>query len=728
MNRREFLLTTALGSVAAAKGQSTEAAERVDFGYAFAPPHRMTVARPDASEKTLLDVEPGLLTISWSYEDLRNAPLATFKPPRTEWRVQVVPQIDGHPLADSRWKRGERSLPLLENEYRGQEGSVLLQVIGAEGAALARVSLVNTSSSVHRFTVRCEVQKGWVAHNAAWMDAGRDPGALLAAFSERPDRVLLFGLDAPEYAVAAKSITLAWTLAAGERREGWLVRPYQAFQGDLAALRNENWQARFDGAVAEWRSLLGRAAQFDIPDEAVKNAFYACLGDLFIMREPLKDGYLGVVAGTEVYRATNPFEPAIAAICLDQLGYHREAADGLRVHLDMQEASGEWADPKGWVHHMWGASGFKAWAATEHYRLTGDRRYLEAVYPRMAACSRWQDRKRRETVASADVASRGLMPRGMGDGGLMNGADYFGVFYPHNIMATFADRLSADVAAELGKPAEAGELRKIYERALAALLASLKMGCIQEEGYRWIPGSPGNPSGSRWGALYALFPAGLIGPADPLVTGTLRKIEHSISVGGQPVHTGWMEDGVWVGITLDNLAEAHLAIGDGDAAIRYLYSSLNHGTPLYTWCEERGQEPSAKKISGDRQHLWAPVAVLRLLRDALVMEQAERLHLGLGTARSWLQQGKTVGVREAPTHFGTVSYRIESDVTHRTIRADVQPPRRRTVQEIVLHLRHPERAALKGVTINGRATGEFDRQNEWVRLPQEGPLRVVAAY
>ena len=207
MNRREFLLTTALAG-AADKGQGAEAVERVDFGFAFAPPHRMTVARPHASEKTLLDVEPGLLTMSWSNEDLRNAPLATFKPPRTEWRIQVEPQIDGHPLADSRWKRGGRFLPLLENEYRAQEGSVLLQVIGAEGAALAKVSLVNTSSSAHRFTVRCEVQKGWVAHNAAWIDAGRDPDALLAAFSERPDRVLLFGLGAAEYAVAAKSITL----------------------------------------------------------------------------------------------------------------------------------------------------------------------------------------------------------------------------------------------------------------------------------------------------------------------------------------------------------------------------------------------------------------------------------------------------------------------------------------------------------------------------------------
>ena len=129
MNRRQFFLTSALGAVAA-QGQGPEQAERGDFGYAFAPPHRMTVARPEASEKTLLDVAPGLLTMSWSYDDIRNTPLAIFKTPRTEWRVQVRPQIDGKPFGQSNWKRGGGFLPLLENDYHDGAGSVLLEAIG----------------------------------------------------------------------------------------------------------------------------------------------------------------------------------------------------------------------------------------------------------------------------------------------------------------------------------------------------------------------------------------------------------------------------------------------------------------------------------------------------------------------------------------------------------------------------------------------------------------------
>ncbi|MFQ8804479.1 MAG: hypothetical protein ACLR8Y_04285 [Alistipes indistinctus] len=41
--------------------------EPVNFFYAFTTPHRMTVALPDSSDKTLLDAEDGKLTVSWTY-------------------------------------------------------------------------------------------------------------------------------------------------------------------------------------------------------------------------------------------------------------------------------------------------------------------------------------------------------------------------------------------------------------------------------------------------------------------------------------------------------------------------------------------------------------------------------------------------------------------------------------------------------------------------------------
>lgn len=744
MNRREFLHAGVLSFAAAAASEqilgstSTSAPdvhphlddEHVNFGYAFAPPHRMTVARPEASEKTLLDLEQGLLTLSWSYDDLRNTPLAIFKTPRTAWRIKVQPLLDGKPFLHNSWRRGENVLPMLDSKYFEPAGSVQLEVIGGVTAAVMRVQVKNSDTVARRFSIACETMDGWVMHNPAWIDTSQDPDALVACQGERPDRVLLFGIGAAQFPVARCTMTLEWTLQPGESGNGWIVRPYEAYEQELVQLRTKDWSEEFASSKKEWQQLLGRAVAIQVPDSAVRNAFYACLGDLFIMREPLAAGYMGTLCGTEGYRSTNPFEPCLAAIALDQTGFHSEAANGLRVHLDMQETNGEWADPKGWAHHMWGCSGMKAWASTEHFKLTGDRSYLEAAFPRLAASSRWQEIQRQKTripESAGAPGTYGLMPRGMGDGGLMNGSDYFGVFYTHNILAVFADQLSVQAAETLGKTDQLAELREIHDSAMRDLRASLIKGAIHQDDLRWIPGSPANPTGSRWGVMYSLFPTGVLEPDDPLVIGTLKKIEQSISPGGQPVHTGWMEDGAWVAITLDNIAEAHLVLGHGDIAIAYLYSTLNHGTPLYTWCEERGQEPQTKKTSGDRQHLWTPLAVVRFLRDCLVMEQADGLHLALASARSWLDQGGTVGIHDAPTHFGNISYQIRADVDKGLIRAEIAPPARELPKEIVLHLRHPENKMMRRVTVNGK-THDFEAQNEVVRLASAGGTIVVEAF
>ena len=691
----------------------------------------MTIARPEASEKTLLDLEPSLLTMSWTYDNLRHEPLCLYRAPKTAWRIKIQPLLEGKPFLQSSWKRGEDILPMLDNLYSGAAGTVQLEAIGAATGALVRVGAHNSDSVAHRFSIVSEVLGGWCNHNPAWIVPGENPDALVAGEQDRPDRVLLFGMGAARYPVDKNTMTLEFVIQPGETRSGWLVRPYIAYEQDLAQLRKNDWDREFDAAKEEWKALLHRAISMQIPDSGVRNAYYACLGDLFIMREPLADGYMGEICGTEAYRSTNPFEPSLVAIALDKAGLHAEAANGLRVHLDMQEPDGNWDDPKAWGHHMWGDAGMKAGAGMEHYKLTGDRAYLQALFPRLAASSRWQETQRQKSRTAGNVGSAtyGLMPRGMGDGGLMNGDDYFGIFYTHNVLSVFADALSVDAAEILGHSDRLPELRHIHESAADDLRASLRKGAIHEDDFEWIPDSAGNLLGSRWGSLYAFYPTRLLQGEDPLVTGTLKKIERKISPGGQPVHTGWMEDGAWVAITVDMVAESHLALGHGDTAIAYLYSSLNHGTPMYTWCEERGLDPGTKETSGDRQHLWTPVAVVRFLRDALVMEQPDGLHLGLATARSWLHQGQTVGVRQAPTHFGEVTYQIKSDVENGVIRAEITPPDREQPKAIILHLRHPAHKPMRRVTVNGKPIQDFEAKNELVRLsPAKETLRVEAFY
>jgi hypothetical protein len=509
-------------------------------------------------------------------------------------------------------------------------------------------------------------------------------------------------------AAAQKTLLMVWNVKPGEKRSGWLVRPYRGYAADLPALRARNWGQELSEAKREWHALLARAAKVVIPDPGVATAFLACLADLFIMREPVAGGYIGGVPGTEVYRAASSGEAGIMAVALDQLGLHKEAIEGYRMCIEMQEPDGNWNDYKGWGHLMWCMAGFKARSIIEHYRLTGDRKYLAEVYPRLLASSRWQERQRQRTRVGAGgnlPLTYGLLPRGFGDCGLMNDGDLYGVFLPHNIWAVYADRVAVEAAEILGQTKDLDELRRIFETARRDLLAAMDRGAIREKDYRWIPGVPGKTSGSRWGVLNALHPCGLL-PADhELITGTLRHIEANISKGGIPIHTGWLADGMWVAITLDNIAEVHLARGNGDAAAKYLYATLNHGTPLFTWCEERGPEPGSAKCTGDRQHLWTPVAVVRALRDCLLMEDGGGLNLASGIDREWLASGRPVGIERGATHFGPVTLQMQYDKANSRVTGHVEFSQDRQCPWARLHIRLPGK--LRVVAVNPESGAEI---------------------
>ena len=487
----------------------------------------------------------------------------------------------------------------------------------------------------------------------------------------------------------------------------------------LPALKRVDWSEEFDQAVRAWKSLVQRAARFTIPHTAVQNAFYAGLADCFVMREPVSAEYVAGTPGTEGYRAPGSGEPAIVAVLLDQLGLHADAILGYQMCIDQQGPDGNWADPLGWGHYWWGASGFKSWPIMEHFRLSGDTAHLASVYPRMLASSRWQEQQRARSrihVNGEPPLTFGLMPRGMGDCGLKDGDDLYGVFIPHNLWAVFADAMTLEAASILGKSGDLPELQKIHSRALTDLVQAMDRGAISENGYRWIPGVPGKTCGSRWGALNAAFPHRILPPHHELIDGTIKKIEAQVSPGGIPLNTGWLKDGMWVAISLDNLAEVLLLRDEADAACKYLYATLNHGTPLYSWCEERGPEPGSKQITGDRQHLWTPLAVCRFLRDALVMEDGSTLHLARGTARQWLAGDAPLGVERACTHWGTISYQLRHNQKKGSIKGYIELAGSATPR-LALHLRLPHGRKIKPGSIpKGSALDAAEEAIVWEKF------------
>lgn len=102
------------------------------------------------------------------------------------------------------------------------------------------------------------------------------------------------------------------------------------------------------------------------------------------------------------------------------------------------------------------------------------------------------------------------------------------------------------------------------------------------------------------------------------------------------------------------------------------------------------------------------------------MEDGPNLWLARATPRVWLEQGKWISVRNAPTHFGLVDYAIISDADHGKITATLKLPSRHPVNEVWLRLRHPKSAPMKRVFLNGKAWKNFDAAKEIVKLHRVG--------
>ena len=132
---------------------------------------------------------------------------------------------------------------------------------------------------------------------------------------------------------------------------------------------------------------------------------------------------------------------------------------------------------------------------------------------------------------------------------------------------------------------------------------------------------------------------------------------------------------------------------------------------------------------GPPDKIYEESCFLERFRQMLVMEDAGQLWLARATPRAWLEQGKYIAVRNAPSHFGPVSYRIQSDAAKGMIRATVDLPTRLASTDVLLRLRHPIAARLESVEVNGQAWTKFDAPREVIRLAGlTGRAEVTARY
>ena len=463
---------------------------------------------------------------------------------------------------------------------------------------------------------------------------------------------------------------------------------------------------------------------------------------------------------------------------LDLQGMHREAADGLDQWLSLplepgpvkgthplskpDRPLGHFSDGFGCLTHAVGPEGVGGqmdavhsmgpgaimFALSEHFRLTGDLDWLKANAPRMEANVGWILRQRRvlenNLPGGQRLWSKGLQPAQVvtPDSLCMHMPFYETEGYYWLAVKSMAEMLARlDPAEGARLAAEVEAYRRDLFAAIDRSIALTPVVAVRDGTYHsFIPFAPyvrGFASGAwGWrrcqghvGAIYwdtvqsadpLISPAGLLSPDDPRVQGHLDVLEDRLLLENEKVAArtpGFDADKDWFAHAswqyqcgLERHANIHLAADD---APNFLRSMLNqYAVDImpgeYTFREHTTTGPPDK--------LFEEACFLERLRMMLVMEDGNVLWLARATPRAWLEQGKRIAVRNAPTHFGLVSYEMASDVAHGRLVATVNLPSRNPPREVVLVLRHPASAAIADVRVNGKDWTDFDAARGWVRL------------
>jgi hypothetical protein len=137
------------------------------------------------------------------------------------------------------------------------------------------------------------------------------------------------------------------------------------------------------------------------------------------------------------------------------------------------------------------------------------------------------------------------------------------------------------------------------------------------------------------------------------------------------------------------------------------YGSLAYGMSRGTWAGVECTNVFTGVNARTLPHLRSGTQQLRLLRNMLIREDGNRLILAQAVPQHWLDAGEQVTVRDAPTRFGNVSYTIVSHVDKGWIAVKLDPPKRNPPKAIVLCLRHPGKAQIRSVTIEGKPIEHF---------------------
>jgi hypothetical protein len=521
----------------------------------------------------------------------------------------------------------------------------------------------------------------------------------------------------------------------------WEIKPdeYKSLKGGAILLSDTE---------AYWNNILEFAAQLEIPEPLLLNVIRASQVHCLMAARNEENG-----KRIAAWIASDRYGP------LESEAHSIIRGMGLMGHEDFARRSLEFFinkyNPAGYLttgYTVMG-TGWHLWTLAEHYQLTKDSQWLKKVTPEVARVCQWIVRQREKTkkinAYGEKVPEYGLMPPGVA-------ADWNRFEYRSYIQGNFYAGLygAAQCLADIGYPDanslldNAAQFREDIQ--LAYQWTQQRSPVLSLSNGTWVPyypsfvygfgedAFPGEDGSRSW--CYDVE----IGSHHLAVLGVLDETDRNIDWITDRMEDVWFfHDGLYdypaeetkkdwfdlggfskVQPYYSRIQELYALIDDVKPFIRSYFNaipSLLNTENLSFW------EHFHNNGAWNKTHETG--GFLTQTRIMLVMERGDQLWLAPFVTNHWMKDDMVVAIRNAPTKFGKVSYKITSAVSKGYIEAVLEPPTRSVPETLVIRLRHPDGKQMKAVTVNDKPHKDFNPEKEYIQLkPTTGKITVRARY
>lgn len=421
-----------------------------------------------------------------------------------------------------------------------------------------------------------------------------------------------------------------WRLPArGDREERFVLPAYPMPQRDLAAWARRDHERRVAEVRSFWRGEVARGATFDLPDPEVRDALRAARVVLLSLRERRGEVW-APIGGPFHYRDVWLRDGARAMQALALAGYTREAREMARGFLEFQWPNGPFVSQTGQLD----GTGQALWA----FDQVLSRPAPSPDVPRFAraalrACEALE-RQRAATIGT-DGHFAGLLPATNPNDNELVLAQLVG----NDAWALAGYRATERMLRAAGMPERAATVSAAHDRYRRTFEQRLIASGRDDVPPSW------QGEGIDWGNLAVAYPCEVVAAGDPRIERLARRYWSAVGGAGPGYYNN--PDSLHGYVAADLGTWALLA---GRPAIA---DSVLRG--LLEWRSASGGVGEIYTRSGRDfgvnypPHPTSAAALIALVRNSLVFDDADTLQLTLGARPAWWRGSR---LRDVPTRWG----------------------------------------------------------------------------